>query len=810
MTGEFELRESGETAPSHDATTATAGALRLGIEELVARLELELAVTPSPAWPRRVMTLAATEWNLRNDPVGTAAESLRSADALRLEGATTEALPPRWRAALERAMSIEGALADRIAHVGTLPIAALRGRSLRVHRAPSDLPAMVRGLLDMLARHGWDVQTVVASAVPRDTVVRRVRGPSPTAVAETVAALVRESPQVCWVAGDTCLEEVLVARGAPTLGLRRRGRTHLGIVRRVLSLCFVPQHPQDLLDILTASAIPIPQTVVRRLVGALSEYPSWHSSEWIREVSRLQGTSAEVDLALRWIDMAMTPLADETDTVPVDALRARIAALASLCESNASPSTGPLAAVCHAVDALLALVPAEAVTRAAAEGIVRLAESSIEGEVAFAAQAGALAYPTLGAVVGPVAELVVWNAAAAPPDPFAAILPTERRALRAAGVALPDRAARVAARTRDLQRAITETRGRVWLCLPDTDARGEPVDEPPWGPDLDAWLDAPMSDARGESITVPAMRPPAARALWSVAPSLLRARATESPSSAATLLGCSLRHALRHQGRLPEPFAPTLPEGGLLHGRIAHAAFEATWRAVQGVPDPESVAAQARAETERCIEAQAQTLTLPSARGRRLHLTTSVARAAETLARALRAAHGQVEGVEVALGRGMSLAGTRWGGRADIVLGPRPAVLDLKWSGASHRSALAQGTALQLALYAWMLRGDDDLDGDAPWPAAGYLIATTGALHATADLAFLDVDRVRGPSLADTARAAAKALQARVEERARGELLAPGALAAEPRDELHDGALTLTSPCGHCAYTALCGRGGPP
>ncbi len=793
------------------AESAAVDAQNVGIEELVARLELELAIPPPPRGTQRIMQLAAASgWDASDDPVGAATATLRLADALRLEGATRELLPARWRRSLDGALDVPGALADRIDRVMRSPLAALRPRSLRFVGPAPCVPARVRGLLDALARCGWTLRPRATPVAGDDLRVSVVRGRSPAAVAETVATLVSDRGEVTWVAPDGLVAQALAARGAPGLGLRSRTGAHRGILRTVVALACAPQDPEDLLDLLGASATPIPRPVVQALTGALCEYPAWSGEDWDVAVASVRGSSPEADRALAWIDAMLAPLSATDGGVPLDPLRARVESFGALCVAHPAGTCEALAALCGELCALLAVVPAAALTRGAIDGLVRLAEAAVDPGPADVAQVGGRYLPALDAVTSPVSDLVVWNAAVAPSDPFAAILPSERRALRAAGVNLPDRAARVAAWTEDLLHAIAQTRGHVWLCLPDTDDRGEPVDDPPWRAALDAWLRVPAGAVTVPAVTVSAIPAPQPRARWVVPPTLLRERAAESPSSAATLLGCSFRYALRHQGQVPDGVAPQLPADGLLYGRLAHAVFEATWWAQRGVPDPQQVADAARREADRWIDARARTLTLPSARGRRRYVVEAVARAAATLAASLRSASAEVAHVELRLGRGLRLAGLRWNGRADLVLGPTPAVLDLKWSGALHRGALAQGTALQLALYAWMLRGRNDLASADPWPAVGYLVVTTGTLHGTSDLALPGVDRVAGPSPAATVRAAARALTDRVAERSRGELYAPGVLPAPPRDGVTDGFLTVAPPCRHCAYTALCGRGGAP
>lgn len=284
------------------------------------------------------------------------------------------------------------------------------------------------------------------------------------------------------------------------------------------------------------------------------------------------------------------------------------------------------------------------------------------------------------------------------------------------------------------------------------------------------------------------------------------ARTRESPSSAMMSLGCPLRHTLRYRARLGEPFAPTLPDGGLLYGRLAHALFDEVWRHEAGVPDPSTIAARLAERFDEEVPRRALSLELPTARARRAAVRETVVRSGEALARALRESAAHIAGCEVPLGDHRRLGGSSWYGRADLVVGPTPMVLDLKWSGAMHRASLAKGSAIQLALYAWMLRGRDDTDTDPPWPSVGYLVATTASLLSTPAGPLKAAETVAGPPLSETVAAVGRQLSDLSEARDRGELRAPGVLPQSVRAGLHEGTLTVEPPCHTCAYGALCGR----
>ena len=142
-------------------------------------------------------------------------------------------------------------------------------------------------------------------------------------------------------------------------------------------------------------------------------------------------------------------------------------------------------------------------------------------------------------------------------------------------------------------------------------------------------------------------------------------------------------------------------------------------------------------------------------------------------------------------------------GRLDLLV-RRPdggsAVLDLKWSRSlpRYRGPLAEGRAIQLAAYAWLLNEQD------PVPAA-YFLLNGGVVLATPHAVFPEESHVRGPSLEDTWVAAREAWGARLGQLAGGLALAT---AVDAPDDDQGAAPLVEPPCRYCAYSALCGVGG--
>jgi hypothetical protein len=133
-------------------------------------------------------------------------------------------------------------------------------------------------------------------------------------------------------------------------------------------------------------------------------------------------------------------------------------------------------------------------------------------------------------------------------------------------------------------------------------------------------------------------------------------------------------------------------------------------------------------------------------------------------------------------------------------------VLDLKWSGANRkRQALKDGTAIQLAAYAFLERL-----GQGVFPPVGYFVMDAQRLLTTEPQAFPGAERVDGPSPQDTWQALTTTHASQWQGVAEGHVDAPGAgmtLKERRARKAHveNGRLVVQLGCGWCDYTTLCG-----
>jgi hypothetical protein len=156
-----------------------------------------------------------------------------------------------------------------------------------------------------------------------------------------------------------------------------------------------------------------------------------------------------------------------------------------------------------------------------------------------------------------------------------------------------------------------------------------------------------------------------------------------------------------------------------------------------------------------------------------------------------------LRGVEVRLTG--TLGATRVAGRADVVLDAPSHVIDLKWGMSSHREQLRAGAVVQLAVYAALLgRGS----------GAGFVVLRDVRVLATRGSGLPMAAEPGDHTIEDVIVGVGASLEVRVEELARGRLVAPGALEDAPRSRLVDGVLRLAPRCEYCDVAAMCGRRG--
>ena len=222
--------------------------------------------------------------------------------------------------------------------------------------------------------------------------------------------------------------------------------------------------------------------------------------------------------------------------------------------------------------------------------------------------------------------------------------------------------------------------------------------------------------------------------------------------------------------------------------------------------------AAARARAGEVFDAEAPRLAavlfLPGSEAERAEVRRAIEASAEGLSGLMAAA--RLRPIAVESLRGREALGIVLRGQPDLVLGEPPAVVDLKWAGASHFArALKAGAAHQLAAYSYLVS-----EGPAPAAPVAYFILSSQRMLAAERRPFGDAEVVAGPSPRQTWAALRLALDDARRALEEGTLTAAGidaddaeAPAAEGDIDSVTGRLRLPAPCQFCELGALCGRG---
>jgi len=744
------------------------------------------------------------------DPLGVAADLVSLVDDLQLEGwrgegsgrlaelaGVADAIPPGIGARLQALLADAEACGARVEHIELL---APRGA----------LPRAWADVIDGLERGGCRISQAVEPGAPQTT-PQLVRPPGPLAAADAVAAWLAQRPGDCLIIGaDVVLDRALRRHGMPTGGASHSGdNSLLQVLPLVLQLDRRLPDPQAALELLSLRVGPVPGRVARPLIKALHDQPAVGGGPW--QAALATGLDALDEDRRDSVRARLTALFGGRD----DRSPARLAERAQLVKTwlagrrqHEEGDAGPFDAAlvqCQAfgdlVDACLLAAPSEPTV----QRLLRDATAAAPAVPRLPAQAGIAFVDEPGAVLDRAGTVVWWGFThdSAPSVQRSRLRTREVAELAAAGVILPDRGGLAMRQAVRHERPWRHAQQLLLVC-PEVDAAGAAVEPHPTWDTLDragaiaAPLPLPLAAADPLPLPAPVRD-------WAVDAGSVPARETESPSSVSTLLGCSLQWALRYAGGLRPGGTSRLTVddsllGGLVHELIAELLAEGPWTS----PDDASNRA-AELFASRGPEIAAP-LFQPAhaalcARARRV---TTVA--AATLVAQLQAAGLSVVSVEQRRSR-PSPVGPEFAGTADLVVGPRPGVIDLKWGGRGYRhDLLARGGAWQLAAYAWL---------ESPGQAAdvGYFILRDQRLLMGADSGFPEAEEVEGPGPVDIWDAAVAAWGAAWAEVEAGRLVAGGVDGGD--GVVEHTALTAegfqASPgCGFCDFSALCGRGVSP
>jgi RecB family exonuclease len=307
----------------------------------------------------------------------------------------------------------------------------------------------------------------------------------------------------------------------------------------------------------------------------------------------------------------------------------------------------------------------------------------------------------------------------------------------------------------------------------------------------------------------------------SVPPSVIKTPDRLSYSQMSTLIGCPLKWALDYFAGLKLPESQVIPTGNQMIGSLCHRIIQELYD--NGRPwDAEAAGIQAGILFDRLLPAMASELLLEGNTVEKQRYRGSICAAVRLLTEAINRRHLKVEKTEVPLSA--TVEGIPFIGFADLLLRDAAGhayVLDLKWSSSSkyRRQEIEEGTALQLATYAWMLRSAEQ----AEQIHTGYFMLAQGQL--ISDSPLLSDEVINAPcSLEEVWNRGVGSLKSACNQLADGLLEARGVkellLAREndlDEEKIREkitaeyqasGLLYQRPPCNFCDFGYLCGRSG--
>ena len=677
-----------------------------------------------------------------------------------------------------------------------------------------------------------------------DDSIRWVRSLSATTACEAVAAMLASEPEMLERTIICCenstiavmLDASLGRAGVPTCGASIETDAHpvSQVLPLVLRLCWQPVNPAVLLDFLSLPLCPVPGRARGKLAGALAAQPGLGSDAWEKAVAELvsRESDREGKMATRlaeWLDVERK---EWGQPLPSALVRER-------CGKVAQWAVGRASMLDEEADAVLVEALHKAAGQASALGEIvetrggkipepqlgRLLESTSGAGISLRPRGAKAGGPR---IVGSLAEIespcerLIWMGLSTSDAPSCRWTSSELEQLRDAGVALDDGTRQLEARRKAERHglAIVES-SLLAISLPsDEGERPHPV----WvqilgsqdGPNaakpvqLDEALaggaDHAMRPWVFPSSTRDVVPPQPQRALWTVAPGLLRERDTCSASSLETRLACPLKWVFTYNASLRSSPIARLPDSFRLMGSFCHQVLERVFGSGGALPETRD----AVDEVGRCfddrIALDAAPLAQPSAIAERMALRAELVGATEIFVEALRAGGYVVRALEQKIEG--KVDGRELRGYIDC-LAETPdgeeAVIDFKYGGRKKYPALLEeGRAVQLATYARVRKNEE-----GELPAVAYLVLKDGLLCTPEGSPLRGAEVQDGPSIGEVWDRFESALRAAESWMSGSEPIPARPL--QPPDEWPPGVEIVVEEedpraCTYCDYAVLCGR----
>jgi hypothetical protein len=533
-------------------------------------------------------------------------------------------------------------------------------------------------------------------------------------------------------------------------------RPSLQLLPLLIELLWEPLNFHSLIQFLTYPIGPLPQRVRRRLAGIQTDHPGIGGPRWRALIDEIVAEAGEDGKKLRqsitfWVEPERY---DPNQGAPIADVLIRIQRLADTFRH--CPADAPIPRrLSYAAGLQQCQACGENLSRLLAQGVTTLRPRQLEQLVRQStargndnplriAEVGALACVTHPGAVIDTHPRVVWGSldmpALPPPWPWSK---SEIAALRTAGCDLPDADARLRQAAREWLRPILAVEEQLVLLLPPEDRETHPV----WQI-LHALLpDMPVQSIESLLRREDSQRPPveyrplpAIKRWWQLPDTTTLPEIKEYSYSQLEKQVFNPYHwLLSYPARLRAGSLLSLNDDFRLKGILAHSLVERYSDDDPGLSMSDAdFASWFSPVFDRLITEEGALYLMPGRRNDLENLRFALRRAMIELRDLLRRAG--VSRIESERELSGHFSGGPLKGKSDLVLERQDgmqAIVDLKWSGKTHRDKLERNRHLQLALYAELLR-----QASGTWPSLAYFLLSQATLLTRDDVWFPGVTPV--------------------------------------------------------------------
>jgi RecB family exonuclease len=660
------------------------------------------------------------------------------------------------------------------------------------------------------------------------------------------------------------LDRALKRHGLPSLGrsVPSRWRETQQILPLVLANAWEPVDIGLLSQLLSLTISPFPRWVCRYLLEAISQEPGLGGRAWNNALNRIEERRKEefvekgndnaeerAELFIKSIQaLLLEDRFDPADGIPEEKLRDRCQIVIELLGWRLESDPGLVEVVSHARDMQDLSKGKGTIPKITLERILDtvIGVGSISNEICEEAGSWKVVdHP--GQIVDSCGEIVWWGF-----NDSLAFVPTfwsleERSALKSSGVVLEE------------SRSIRRREAHTWQqCIACAQRRfiavhigqidGEEVYHHPYWDSIWCMAEAVCGYSSEELISkclvkeckdydhkrdwkfagrssvlesAPEWKAQPASVKYYVPESVIGPPKRMSYSQMSTLIGCPMKWALEYHAGIRMSQSQVVPTGNQMIGTLCHRIIEDLYEKDQ-VLDRDEACVKTAGLYDELLSSMASELLLDENAIEMKRYRIAILEAVGQLIEALNKLDLRVEKTEAPLEG--SVDGIPFIGYADLLLRDsydNAYILDLKWSNYSkyRKQEMEEGSSLQLATYAWMIRSSehlDEVDTGYFMLAQGELLSHSKDLAEEAVESPYSLDEIWKMGLASyrdvweqldsglVEASGVKELFTTIEEDMKEEEVREG-LKAEYREK---GMLYQKPSCRFCDYSRLCGLSG--